>query len=96
MNQRADIIVPREKDNSRLIKGTTDPDVPDRIAVDFQHLDTLIGSLCHVADLNSDREYREHLKSELKIRCREWLRDQYRAVGYYDTSSNSLELVPKQ
>lgn len=57
-------------------------DDSDMVAVDFRHLDNLIGSLCHVADLNSDREYREHLKSEIKQRCRDWLRDQYSIAGY--------------
>lgn len=56
----------------------------DMVAIDFRHLDTLIGSLCHVMDLNSDKEYREHVKSEIKMRCRDWLTSQYTAAGYYD------------
>lgn len=66
-------------DKSRLV---TSADGTIRVTVDHTHLDTLIGSLCHIADLNSDREYRDHLKSELKIRCREWLNDQYTLSGY--------------
>lgn len=54
----------------------------DMVGVDFGHLDNLIGSLCHIADLNSDRDYREHLKSEIKLRCRDWLRDQYERAEY--------------
>jgi hypothetical protein len=49
----------------------------EKVSIDFRDLDTLIGSVCHVMDLNSDKEYREHVKAELKLRCREWLRNLY-------------------
>lgn len=62
----------------------------DMVAIDFRHLDTLIGSLCHVLDLNSDKEYREHVKSEIKMRCRDWLNDQYDNAGYEEYKAKSL------
>jgi len=73
-----DLDLVSEEDRKRLIVG----DGTDKVAIDFGHLDQLIGSICHVMDLNSDKEYREHVKSELKLRCRQWLQDQYTLCGY--------------
>ena len=67
-----------DKEAKRLI----DIDGIQNIALNFQHLDSLIGSLCHVADLDSDKEHREHVKSEIKLRCRAWLQDLYDVAGY--------------
>lgn len=71
---------PVEKEIERLLNVEDS----DMVGVDFRHLDTLIGSLCHVMDLNSDKEYREHVKSEIKMRCRDWLQHQYNDAGYYE------------
>lgn len=76
-NKMLDLV--SEQDAKRLIK---DPEGTVKVAIDFNHLDQLVGSLCHVMDLNSDREYREHIKSEVKMRCRQWLQDQYDLCGY--------------
>lgn len=54
----------------------------DFVAVHHQHLDSLIGSLMHLCELDSDKEHREALKSEIKMRCRAWLNDQYDSAGY--------------
>lgn len=76
MKEEQDLVSPKQSE--RLIV-TSDSNM---VAIDFRHLDNLIGSLCHVLDLNSDKEYREHVKSEIKMRCRQWLQDQYDIAGY--------------
>jgi len=52
------------------------------VLVSHQELDNLIANLMHVAELNSDREYREALKGELKIRSRNWLDNLYEESGF--------------
>ena len=69
-----------EKDKKRLIKV----DGTQYVGINFLHLDRLVGNLCHVIDLDSDKEHREHVKSEIKMRCRQWLTDEYEMVGYKD------------
>lgn len=54
------------------------------VAVHHGHLDSLVGSLMHVCELTGDREQREALKSEIKMRTRDWLNDQYAVAGYTD------------
>jgi len=66
-----------EKDRLIIIEGKG-----DFVAVHHGHLDQLIGSLMHLCELDSDKEHREALKSDIKMRCRQWLNDQYDNAGY--------------
>ena len=52
------------------------------VLVSHMELDGLIAKLMHVAELNSDKEYRDALKGELKSRCRNWLDNLYEESGY--------------
>ena len=67
-----------EYDESRLLHNNDG----DCIAVNHFHLNSLIGSLMHLCDLNSDKEFRETLKSEIKMRCRAWMNDEFVVAGY--------------
>jgi len=67
-----------EYDESRLIHN----DDGDCIALNHFHLNSLIGSLMHLCDLNSDKEFREAMKSEIKMRCRAWMNDEFEIAGY--------------
>lgn len=52
------------------------------VMVSHTELDNLIGSLMHLMDLNSDIQFREAMKSEIKMRTRQWLNDTYSSSGY--------------
>lgn len=56
------------------------------VTVSHRELDSLIASLMHVAELDSDKEHREALKGELKSRSRSWLDNLYAESGYRDYS----------
>lgn len=73
-----------DKNRLSTINGT------DYVAVSHLELGNLVGSLMHVCELTGDKEQREALKSEIKLRCREWLNDQYALSGYKE-----LEVSPK-
>lgn len=60
----------------------------DMVPIHFGDLDVLVGAICHVMDLNSDKEYRDHVKSELKMRCRSWLQDIYEEQDYYTSKKD--------
>lgn len=69
----------------------------DYVAIHHRHLDHLIGSLMAIFDLNGDKVQRDALKSEVKMRCRQWLNDQYYAVGYeeYEKEQGIDQKQPK-
>lgn len=67
-----------EYDKKRLIIL----DDGDYVAVNHRHLDHLIGSIMAVLDMNGDAIQREAQKSEIKMRMREWLNEQYTGAGY--------------
>lgn len=50
--------------------------------VSHRELDGLLGRLLHLVDLVGDKEQRDALKSEVKLRCRGWLDDEYWSSGY--------------
>lgn len=77
---KEDSVIEIDKERERLVEV----DGVSNIAINFEHLDNLIGRLCHIADLDSDKEHREHVKSEIKLRCRAWLQDLYDIAGYRD------------
>ena len=52
------------------------------VLVSHRELDNLIANLMHVAELDSDKEHREALKGEMKIRSRTWLDNLYEQSGY--------------
>ena len=52
------------------------------VTISHKELDSLVGNLMHLCDLNSDAVYREALKSEVKQRSRNWLDEQYALSGY--------------
>lgn len=52
------------------------------VTISHKELDSLIGNLMHLCDLNSDSVYREALKSEIKMRSRRWLDEEYEDAGY--------------
>jgi hypothetical protein len=52
------------------------------VMISHSELDNLIGSLMHLMDLNSDVQFREAMKSEIKMRTRQWLNDEYCNSGY--------------
>lgn len=52
------------------------------VLVSHQELGSLIANLMHLAELDSDKEHREALKGELKMRTRKWLDDLYSESGY--------------
>lgn len=56
----------------------------DYVAVHHGHLDRLIGSVMAILDMNGDSVQREAQKSEIKMRIRQWLTDQYDNAGYQD------------
>jgi len=57
---------------------------PQGVYVPISHaeLDNLLGSLLHLMDLNSDTQFREAMKSEIKQRTRQWLDNEYSSIGY--------------
>jgi hypothetical protein len=57
----------------------------DNVAINHGHLDKLIGNLMHLCELNSDKEFRNAMKSEIKQRCREWLNNEFTSAGYGNT-----------
>lgn len=61
---------------------------PQGIYVPISHaeLDNLLGSLLHLMDLNSDIQYREAMKQEIKQRARQWLDSEYSNLGYRNYS----------
>jgi hypothetical protein len=52
------------------------------VMISHSELDNLIGSLMHLMDLNSDVHFRDAMKSEIKMRARKWLDDNYSICGY--------------
>ena len=60
------------------------------VLVSHRELDWLIANLMHLVELDSDKEHREALKGEIKIRCRAWLDDRYSSAGYVNH-----EIVPR-
>lgn len=54
------------------------------VMISHSELDNLIGSLMHLMDLNSDVQFRDAMKSEIKMRTRQWLDDNYAICGYKD------------
>lgn len=52
------------------------------VLVSHAELDNLIANLMHLAELDSDKEHREALKGELKVRSRKWLDELYSDSGY--------------
>lgn len=52
------------------------------VLVSHRELDSLIGRMMQVFELNGDVEQRNALKQETKWRCREWLDELYRDSGY--------------
>jgi hypothetical protein len=52
------------------------------VTISHKELDGLVGSLMHLMDLNSDAQFREAMKSEIKSRARRWLDDEYERAGY--------------
>ena len=56
------------------------------VAISHTELDWLIASLMHLAELDSDKEHREALKGEIKVRTRAWLDDRYQTAGYINHS----------
>lgn len=60
------------------------------VMVSHEELNGLIARLMHIAELNSDKEYRGALKGEMKFVSRTWLDDLYKQAGYdnhdYDKS----------
>lgn len=64
------------------------------VMISHAELDDLIGSLMHLMDLNSDVQFREAMKSEIKIRTRQWLNDKYSSSGYeYGTYLSGAKVI---
>lgn len=62
--------------------------------ISHKELDSLVGRLMQLFDLNGDAEQRNALKSETKQRCREWLDDQYEEAGYRKFEGLSVGVKP--
>ena len=52
------------------------------VPISHGEVDHLLGSLLHLMDLNSDVQFREAMKSEIKQRVRQWLDNEYSDIGY--------------
>lgn len=52
------------------------------VLVSHQELDSLIGRMMQLFELNGDIEQRDALKQEFKWRSREWLDELYTMAGY--------------
>ena len=63
------------------------------VMVSHDELGGLIARLMHIAELNSDKEYRNALKGEMKMVSRNWLDDLYYDVGYADHDYDSTKVV---
>lgn len=59
----------------------------DFVAIHHGHLDNLVGSVMAVLDMNGDTVQRDAQKSEIKMRIRDWLNEQYRLCGYEEYKS---------
>jgi len=64
------------------------------VPVSHLELDSLIGRLCQLFELNGDVEQRNALKSETKQRCRDWLDAQYIESGYDKWTGLAKGVVP--
>lgn len=56
----------------------------DAVPIHHGNLDTLVGRLMQMFDLNGDVQQREAQKSSAKMICRDWLDDTYKEVCGYD------------
>lgn len=63
------------------------------VMVSHNELDSLVARLMHLAELNSDVEYRNALKGELKQISRSWLDDLYEESGYTNHSYDQDKVV---
>lgn len=52
------------------------------VLISHRELDWLIATLMHLAELDSDKEHREALKGEIKMRTRAWLEERYASAGF--------------
>ena len=63
------------------------------VMVSHDELSGLIARLMHIAELNSDKEYRNALKGELKMVSRTWLDDLYHSAGYDNHNYDKTKVV---
>jgi len=61
---------------------TVHGDFVTSVAINHEHMDSLIGRLMQMCDLTGDLEQRKALKDTIKQICREWLNSEYEICRY--------------